>query len=216
MKQKYLNLVIFGPPGAGKDTQIETLLKYLKIKPIETGAAIRDMIKTDTPVARDIKETMARGDLVNDSMMEALIKDSLRQVNANMGLVMDGYPRTIKQAETLNLLLKFIGRQIDRVIFLDVPEEELVRRLSQRKICQKCGATAFPQEEVCSKCGGELVKRLDDNLDSIKMRIHNYHTKTEPIIHFYEKRGLLLTVNGNQAPENVSAEMLKGLGFDPA
>ena len=208
------NLVIFGPPGAGKDTQVEMLLNHLDIEPIETGAIVRDMIKATTPIALEIKETIARGDLVNDSIMEAIIKEKLESISSHKGLIMDGFPRTIKQAETLHILLSFTGRKVDTVIFLNVPEEVLIDRLSSRKICKACGATAFPYEEICAKCGGELVRRIDDNPESIKERIVNYHQKTEPIIQFYRKRGLLTEINGHQKPEDVSIEILERLGVD--
>ncbi|HBG81449.1 TPA: adenylate kinase [candidate division CPR2 bacterium] len=208
------NLIIFGPPGAGKDTQVEVLLKKLDIVPIETGAIIRDMVKSDSKIAEEIKNTIARGDLVNDSLMEAIIKDKLDEVPTERGTIFDGFPRTIKQAETLHVLLSFVGRKIDKVLFLDVPEEVLIERLTQRKICGSCGKTAFPHEERCSQCGGELVKRIDDNIESIKARIVNYRAKTAPIIAFYEKRGLIFKINGNQKPQDVTSELLTGLGID--
>jgi adenylate kinase len=212
--KKNLNLIIFGPPGAGKDTQVESLLKYLPLETIETGAIIRDLIKSKSKMAREIKQIVERGDLVNDSMMESIIRDRLEKVDSGNGLVLDGFPRTVKQAETLALIFSFVGRAVDKVIFLDVPDEVLIERLSQRKICKLCGATAFPHEEKCSKCNGNLVKRIDDNLDSINVRLQNYHLKTKPIIDFYTKRGIILRINGDQSPDLVSKEMLEGLGVD--
>jgi adenylate kinase len=213
--KKNLNLIIFGPPGAGKDTQVESLLKYLPLETIETGAIIRDLIsKSRSKMAKEIKEIVERGDLVNDSMMESIIKERLEKVGKENGLVLDGFPRTVKQAESLAIIFSLVGRNIDKVIFLDVPDEILIQRLSQRKICKACGATAFPYEDKCSKCNGVLIKRIDDNLDSINVRLQNYHLKTKPIIDFYTKRGIILTVNGDQDPALVSKEMLEGLGVD--
>jgi len=212
--KKNLSLIIFGPPGAGKDTQVESLLKYLSLEAIETGAIIRELIKSRSKIAKEIKEIVERGDLVNDSMMETIIRERLDKVGNDSGLVLDGFPRTVKQAETLALIFSFVGRSVDKVIFLDVPDSVLIERLSQRKICKLCGATAFPYEENCSKCNGILVKRIDDNSDSIRIRLQNYHQKTKPIIDFYTKRGLLLRVNGNQLPDKVTKEMLEGLGVD--
>lgn len=208
------NMVIFGPPGAGKDTQLDVLMQHLDIEPIITGEIIREMIKSDTPIAKSVKETIARGDLVNDAMMEIIIKDRLSSVEKSSGIIVDGYPRTIKQAETLNILLAFIGRKLNKVLFLDVPEDVLINRLTQRKICVECGSTAFPSDEKCTKCGGLLEKRIDDNLDSVKARISNYKRKTEPITNFYEKRGLLLRVNGDQSRRKVSEDILEGLHID--
>lgn len=209
---KKLNLIILGPPGSGKDTQVQAILKEIDAEFISTGDIARKLASLDSSLGKKVKEKMEKGELLDDKLILEELSKKLEKINKEKGIIFDGYPRNISQAEELRKALFRLGRSIDKVIFLDVPEKELIRRLSTRFICKKCGRSILAGGKKCPFCGGKLVKRIDDISNSrILNRIQVYYEKTELLIEYYEKEGLLVAINGNQSPEDVTKDILKVL-----
>ncbi len=209
-----MNLLFMGPPGAGKGTQAEVIVNEFGIPHISTGDAFRLAIKQGTPVGMKAKEYMDQGLLVPDDVTVGIVRERLQQPDCEKGFLLDGFPRTLSQAESLEELLQGLGRKLDHVINLKVDRNKLLARLTGRRICKSCGATYHVifnppgQEGVCDKCGGELYQRSDDNEESVGTRLDEYINKTTPLLKFYEDKGLLRQVDGEQEIDAVSEEIV--------
>jgi adenylate kinase len=189
-------VVLLGPPGAGKGTQGQHLAQALGVPKIATGDVLRDAVKQGTPMGRAAKDAMERGDLVPDDVILGIMRDVLGSADAANGAVLDGVVRTVAQAQGLNATLDALGRSLDAVLFFDAPADELVRRLSTRTTCEKCQTPYSGREpgERCDKCGGTLVRRADDDPDSVRRRIEVYQEQTEPVLAWYRNRGTRVAV----------------------
>jgi adenylate kinase len=206
-----VRLIFLGPPGAGKGTQARTLAQGWGVPQIATGEMLRDAVAAGTPLGREAKRIMETGALVPDDVMIGLIADRLRQPDAGPGFILDGFPRTIAQAEALDRLLKDLGQTLDRVVYFEVAEPELVRRLTGRRLCRKC-QTAFHvvsapprQAGVCDRCGGELYQREDDSEATVRNRLQVYTRQTAPLLDYYRHRNLLTSVSGEGAIATIGA-----------
>jgi len=204
-----LNVIMMGPPGAGKGTQAGRFARERELLKISTGDILREAIKEQNPIVLAAKAGMDRGELVDDTMMIAIVRDRLLRPDAAKGFVLDGFPRTVVQARALDQIME--ERDNGPLIIVDVvvPEAELVRRLASRRICSKCGTNADPfgTAETCTKCGGELVQRTDDNSDVVLERLKVYQRQTKPVLEFYRERSTFRVVNGAQQPARVAHEM---------
>lgn len=204
-----MRLVFLGPPGAGKGTQARALAQEWGVPHIATGDMLRDAAAAGTPLGRQARAFMERGALVPDDVIIGLIAERLAEPDAKRGFVLDGFPRTIPQAEALDRLLAEREQGLDRVIYFDVPEDELLRRLTGRRSCPACQATyhvtANPPRRpgVCDRCGTELVQRPDDREDTVRTRLKVYAEQTAPLLEHYRRRGVLATVAGVGAIEAV-------------
>jgi len=213
-----LRIIILGPPGAGKGTQAKLLSSHYGIPHISTGDIIREEIKRNTVLGVKIREYVERGELVPDEDVIEIVKEKILLGNRGRGFILDGFPRTIIQAKALDHILNDVGLKIDAVINLVVNEEELVRRISGRRICRSCGATyhlAFnpPEKDLkCSVCGGELYQRVDDMEETVRRRVRIYNIETKPLIRYYKEKGLLINVNGIGDINSVFSEILRKLG----
>ncbi|MFI1398815.1 adenylate kinase [Streptomyces sp. NPDC020681] len=197
-----MRIVLVGPPGAGKGTQAAYLAENLSIPHISTGDLFRANISQGTELGRKAKSYMDAGDLVPDEVTIGMAKDRMEQPDAENGFLLDGFPRNVSQAEALDAMLKSEGMQLDAVLDLEVPEDEVVRRIAGRRICRNDSSHVFhvtysaPKKEgVCDACGGELYQRADDSEDTVRNRLDVYHTQTEPIIDHYKAQGLVVTIS---------------------
>ena len=195
-----MKLILLGAPGAGKGTQAEVLCQALSIPAISTGNTLREALKSGTEMGLRAKSYMDAGQLVPDDVVIGIIKERLQQDDCQNGFILDGFPRTIPQAEALDAM----GVQIDRVIDIEVPDDKIVARMSGRRVCEKCGASYHTEylkpavDGVCDKCAGALVQRKDDHPDTVKARLAVYHEQTEPLKAYYEKQGKLRIVEGQE------------------
>jgi adenylate kinase len=211
-------LILLGPPGAGKGTQAKLLSTELRIPHISTGDMFRDHKARGTELGRKVQAIMDSGGLVTDDVTNAMVKDRLARPDVQGGFILDGYPRTAAQADYLAEQLQAAGLAITRALSYEVPEEKLVERLSGRRSCPKCGAvyhvTQSPpnRDGYCDRDGAGLVQRDDDKPESVKKRLQEYTTKTEPLRRFYEQRGLLTTIEGVGTPEGILAVTKRALG----
>ena len=208
-----MNLILLGAPGAGKGTQAEVICEHLHIPAVSTGNMIREALKNGTEMGLRAKSYMEEGKLVPDEVVIGIIKDRLQQDDCKGGFILDGFPRTIPQAEALDKM----GIVIDKVIDIEVPDEKIVERMSGRRVCESCGASYHllykkPEKEgVCGKCGGALVQRKDDHPDTVKERLKVYHERTEPLKAYYEKQGKLAVVEGQEDVADTSRLTLEAL-----
>lgn len=211
-----MNLILMGPPGAGKGTQGEILSKRLGIDTISTGVMLRTAIKNQTEVGKLAEQYINDGKLVPDEVMVKIVKERLSQPDCANGFILDGFPRTTAQAEALTAS----GVKIDKALSLEVDDDMIIERLSSRRECSKCGApynVIFNKPEVegkCDKCGGDLIQRADDNPDTIKNRLNVYHEQTEPIKDYYAKLGLLVTAKGEEELADTTRNVAKALGLE--
>ena len=207
-----VNLVLLGAPGAGKGTQAKMLAGKYGILHISTGDILRENVSNNTELGQKAKEYMDKGELVPDSVLIDIIKDRLSRPDTDNGFLLDGYPRTIPQAEALDNIFSQIGRGLDAVIDIEVPDEELVVRLACRRMC-KCGASYHinfnpPMEDgICDVCSGELFQRDDDTESSVKTRLVSYYNQTHPLIDYYIDKGLLRNVSGTGGIEDIFGEI---------
>lgn len=185
-----MNIVLLGPPGAGKGTQGERIARTLGIPKLATGDVLRGALAQGTPLGLAAKAAMERGDLVPDSVILGIMKEALAAPSAAKGVVLDGVVRTVPQAEGLARVLSELGRRVDAVLLFEVGDDELVRRLSARTTCEGCQTpyTGRDPGTACEKCGGKLVRRKDDEPEAIRSRMRAYHEQTEPVIEWYERR----------------------------
>ena len=206
-------LILLGAPGAGKGTQAELICQRLHIPAISTGNILREALKSGTELGQKAKTFMDAGNLVPDDVVIDMLKERIAQPDCKDGFILDGFPRTIPQAEALDAM----GVVIDRVIDIEVPDEKIVTRMSGRRVCEKCGASYHlvynpPKVEgVCDKCAGALVQRKDDNAETVRDRLTVYHNQTEPLKSYYAAQGTLFEVNGDRDVEVISADILKEL-----
>jgi adenylate kinase len=204
-----LNVIMMGPPGAGKGTQATRFARERGLLKISTGDILRDAVKEMTPIALAAKTRMDRGELVDDATMVEIVRYRLAQPDAACGFVLDGFPRTVFQARALDAIMDDRRNGPLVVIDVTVPEEELVRRLASRRICSDCGTGADPfgSSAVCKKCKGTLVQRADDDQAVVLERLKIYQRTTRPVLDYYRLRSTFRTVNGAQAPEVVAREL---------
>lgn len=205
-----LNVVMMGPPGAGKGTQASRFARERGVPKISTGDMLREGIKERNPVALEAKALMDQGRLVNDATMIAIVRDRLSRPDTAQGFVLDGFPRTVGQAQELDALVRARGNGPLVVVDVAVPESELVRRLATRRICQACGASPDPAssaESRCAACGGELVQRTDDGELVVLERLRVYERSTRPVLDYYRSRPTFRVVDGAQAPDRVARDL---------
>jgi adenylate kinase len=201
-----LNLIVLGPPGAGKGTQAERFAKRRGIPRISTGDILRDAVAAGTEVGHRAKSIMDRGELVGDDVMIAIVRERLERPDAQNGFVLDGFPRTVAQAEALDGIMR--GRDPLIVIDIPVPVPELVRRLASRMVCENCGTNASPTSTTCPKCGGQrLVQRTDDNEAIVLDRLGVYERQSRPLVDYYRSRPTFRSIDGAQPPDSVAADL---------
>ncbi|MNJ28766.1 adenylate kinase [Paenibacillus bouchesdurhonensis] len=209
-----MNILFMGPPGAGKGTQAEAIVNEFGIPHVSTGDAFRLAIKQGTPVGLKAKEYIDQGLLVPDDVTVGIVRERLQQSDCEKGFLLDGFPRTLSQAEALEELLGELNRKLTHVINLKVDRNKLLARLTGRRICKSCGSTYHvifnppKQEGVCDKCGGELYQRSDDNEESVGTRLDEYINKTAPLLQYYEEKGLLREIDGEQEIDTVTKEIV--------
>jgi len=216
-----MRILLMGPPGAGKGTQAERITGYCKIPHIATGDIFREAIKAGTDLGRQAKSYLDAGELVPDTVTIGIVRDRVQAPDCQPGFLLDGFPRTIPQAEALELLLEDLSMKLDLVLNIKIAPEVLVERLTGRRICRQCGTPYHlgfnppRQEGICDRCGGELYQRSDDTLETVGDRMRVYTSKTALLLDFYRQRGLLREVDGEAAIEVVGKAILDLLGsFD--
>lgn len=208
-----MKLILLGAPGAGKGTQAEVISEKLSIPAVSTGNIIREALANGTEMGLKAKSFIDAGQLVPDDVVIGIIKERLAKDDCANGFILDGFPRTIPQAEALDTM----GVTIDRVISIEVEDEKIVRRMSGRRVCKACGSSYHleykkpAQDGVCNACGGELVQRKDDHPATVLDRLHVYHEQTEPLKDYYEKKGILRIVVGQEEVADTTALTLKAL-----
>jgi adenylate kinase len=213
-----MKIIMLGAPGAGKGTQAKRIAAKYNVPHISTGDIFRANIKNNTELGQKAKAFMDKGELVPDSLVLDLIMDRFTEDDCKNGYVLDGFPRTIPQAEALSDALKANGEKVDFAINIDVPDENIINRMGGRRACVGCGATYHIQfnapkvEGVCDACGEKLILRDDDKPETVKNRLNVYHTQTQPLIDFYEKAGVLVNIDGTQDMDKVFADIVKVLG----
>lgn len=201
-----LNLVMLGPPGAGKGTQAETIAREHGVPKVSTGDMLREAVQSRTELGRAAKARIDAGQLVSDETMIGIIRERLDRADAQRGVVLDGFPRTVPQAEALDAIMANRGPLV--VVDIAVPEAVLVRRLLSRRVCSQCGANARPDDELsvlCARCGGRLVQRSDDKESVVRERLATYARQTRPLVEYYRTRPTFRAVDGNQPPAVVTA-----------
>lgn len=212
-----MNILIMGPAGAGKGTMSELILKEYDIPHISTGDMLRENVRNNTELGKLAKSYMEAGKLVPDDVINAMVEDRLQQPDCQKGYLLDGFPRTLVQAEAFSEIADKIGKPVECVVALEVDFEILKDRITGRRICSKCGAIYHVKghpskvEGVCDECGGELIQRKDDTVEQLKVRMDEYEKSTKPVIDFYEARGVVKHVNAAQAKEQVFAVIQEAL-----
>ena len=213
-----MNLILLGPPGAGKGTQAVNIVKKYNVPHISTGDIFRANIKNGTELGLKAKAYMDRGELVPDDLVCDIATSRLLEDDCKDGFLLDGFPRTVYQAEKLDAFLAEHGKKVDKVLDIAVEKEELMIRLLGRRVCKACGATYHvvnmpPKTEgVCDKCGGELMQRADDNEETVSNRIEVYNSQTMPLVEYYEKAGNIAHIDGAIGLENVFNSIVSALG----
>ncbi len=214
-----MRIILMGPPGAGKGTQAELLIKHYKIPHISTGDMFRAAIKEQTPLGMKAKEYMDSGALVPDEVTIGIVADRLAQADCYNGFLLDGFPRTAAQADALAKILSDLNMGLDGVINIETDDATLLERLTGRRVCKQCGATFHtvfnpPRDQgVCDKCGDELYQRSDDTLETAQNRLKVYNDQTEPLIAYYSEQGLLKRTEGDQEIEQVFRNILDVLEY---
>jgi adenylate kinase len=215
-----MRLILLGAPGAGKGTQSDMLMKLYGIPTISTGNIFREHISKNTELGQRAKKYMDEGKLVPDELVIELVKDRLTKDDCKNGMILDGFPRTIPQAEALDAMLLELNMPIDSVLDMDVPDEAIIERMAGRTVCPSCGTSyhkLYKKETVagiCDECQTALIQREDDKEETVKKRLEVYHAQTKPLIAYYEKQGKVAHVDGVGSLEEVSARVKKALGVN--
>lgn len=213
-----MRLVLLGPPGAGKGTQAAYIVEKFNIPHISTGDIFRKNVKEGTELGKKAKAYMDKGELVPDEVVVAIVEDRLKEDDCKDGFLLDGFPRTVTQAENLDIVLDKMNVAINKVININVNKDVLVERASGRRVCRNCGATYHiifkptKAENVCDICGGEVYQRSDDAEATVSKRIEVYIQETQPLIKYYENKGSLVTINGEQDMDHVCKDIISALG----
>ena len=213
-----LRTILLGPPGAGKGTQAVKIVEKYNVPHISTGDIFRENIKNGTELGKKAQEYMNRGELVPDDLVIDLATSRLLEPDCENGFLLDGFPRTVYQAEKLDEFLKAHDSKVDVVLDIAVEKEELITRLTGRRVCKVCGASFHvvnippKQEGICDYCGGELIQRADDNLETVTNRIDVYESQTKPLIDYYEAAGNIAHIDGATGLENVFSDIVKAIG----
>ena len=211
------NIMFIAPPAAGKGTQAERVVEKYHIPHISTGDILREISKEDSEIGEYVRETLASGKLVKDEITYQLIEDRLKKDDCKNGFIIDGFPRNLDQANEYDKILERLNYEVGNVILIDIDKEILEKRITGRRLCEKCGSiynindeNMTPKvESVCDQCGGKLYQRSDDNLESFQTRYQTYLDKTEPIIDHYKKQGVLKVVDGNDTIDNIFKQIDK-------
>lgn len=213
-----MRLILLGPPGAGKGTQAKLLVERLDIPQVSTGDMLRAAVKAGTPLGQEARQFMDRGALVPDGVIIGLVRDRLKRADCSRGYILDGFPRTVAQAEALGTALQELGAALDHVVSLEVPAEELVVRIAGRRTCRACGTmyhVRFSPSATngrCDACGGETYQRDDDREETVRRRLQVYADQTAPLIGFYEGKGLLRHVSGRGEIAEILQRIVHSLG----
>ena len=215
-----MRLVLLGPPGAGKGTQARMLEAQLKAPQIASGDLLRTAVRNRTALGAEAKSYMDKGALVPDELVLKLIEEHLNQRGAQSGFILDGFPRTVAQAEALARMLETRKERLDKVIALIVPNEEIIKRISGRRTCRNCGAMYHviydpPRNvDICNDCNGELYQREDDEEDTVRMRLEVYAASTKPLLDHYGRLGLLAQIDGLGRPDDIERRILEAVGVN--
>jgi adenylate kinase len=207
-------LVIFGPPGAGKGTQSRLIADKLKILHISTGDILRDATQRQTELGKKASSYMEAGELVPDELVREMILERIKKPDVSAGFILDGYPRNVNQAMELDRMLGSLSKKIDLVVNIVISDEEIIRRLTGRRVCDLCGRVTHVEYEpqldsdVCDVCGGELKTRMDDSLEAIKNRLKVYYSQTLPVLDYYRAKGLVRDANGWGEKNNIFSEII--------
>lgn len=212
-----MQLILMGAPGAGKGTQAAKLVKEFKIPQISTGDMFRAAVKEGTELGKAAKACMDAGKLVPDEVTIGIVRERLAKDDCKDGFILDGFPRTVEQADALKVILAELGKTLTRVLNIHVPSEDLIERAVGRRICKKCGATyhvkfnATKVEGICDECGGELYQRADDTVETMTNRLNVYVESTRPLIEYYKAAGVYTEIDGRQSIDKVSADLISVL-----
>ena len=216
-------MVLFGPPGAGKGTQAQLLTERLKISHISSGDLFRHHLQAETPLGLKAADYMNRGVLVPDELTIDIALEKVMSISSDEGFILDGFPRNRLQAKALEEALQTRARDVDKVVYIDVPEDELLRRLAGRFVCRQCqashslargGTDGSPDRElICERCGGELYQRTDDRPEAVQTRIEVYKSETVPVLDFYRERDILANIPGVDTVEHINQRVLEALGL---
>jgi adenylate kinase len=204
-----LNLILLGPPGAGKGTQAERLQEDFQVPFISTGEMLRENVKQETELGKQAQSYMKAGELVPDDLIVAMAADRLQQEDARDGFILDGFPRTLDQAKALSKQLSTLGRRVTAALLVDVPDEEVIRRLSGRRVCVKSGHNYHVEfdppkhNDVCDQDGSRLIRRDDDDPDVVSNRLRVYHEQTEPLVEYYDDQGVMRRIDGTRDAADV-------------
>ncbi len=213
-----MHILLMGPPGAGKGTQAANLVTEFGVPHISTGDMFRAAVKEGTELGKQAKACMDAGKLVPDEVTIGIVRERLAKDDCRKGFILDGFPRTVEQADALGGILKDLGLSLTRVLNISVPAEDLIERAVGRRICKKCGATYHVKfhppkaEGTCDACGGELFQRADDSAETMKNRLSVYEDSTRPLIEYYKKAGIYAEVDGRQPIRQVTEELVNALG----